>query len=139
MERKSATMTMEEAVGIIDNYNELLQRALLIVSKAPYYHGVEHEENAVLTIEEDEASISWIEAESDYYGGYSVNERMGSFPARLLLESDDTIKKLHRLVAAEEKEKSEKVAKAQAIILLERQVEAERALFAQLSAKYDKS
>ena len=121
----------------ISDYRGLLKKALLIVSAAPHFFYVEHKEFATLSVDGDTATIDWIELESDYFeGGSTVNKRNGSFPANLLSLDDDTIIKLQKEAAAEERKRTEKVARAQEVIRREREEARDRHQLAWLISKY---
>jgi len=129
----------KEAFDVIEEYDALVKRALEIIRYEPYRAYVENDESAHLNLDGDQAILSWWFNESDYYGGYSLGHETHAFPAKLLFEphcsefKDEMLK-----VAIVEKEKSDRLRKAQAAVERQRKEEADRAEYIRLSAKYGK-
>ena len=112
-------------------YRKLIGRALDVVADAPYWSYVGEPGFAHLTIEDDEAVLTWPESES-YYDSTSTRTESRRFPVKLLFLSshDFAAWKLREDEAYRECEK-ERVA----AVAANRGAE-ERRLLAALKAKY---
>lgn len=130
------TADITKAKEIVDAYEVLLARALKVVSDVPFYHCVDDEEYAALSFDGDEAVLSWCSYESDYYGGGSVSNDEGRFPASALLLTDDELSALRKKIKQEEAEKQQRLRQAEETVRKERAEAADRAEFARLSRKY---
>ena len=129
-------MTKDKATEIIDAYCDLLARALKVVSAHPHYVYTDNEDNARVWIDGETAHLSWIEYESDYYGGGTCSTCSTSFPAELLVMSDSDLEKFQESATAEEQERLLKVRAAEARVMQHRMEERDRQEFARLRAKY---
>lgn len=118
---------------IITEYGKLMNRAVAIVSGAPYWEGPDGE-YAHVTINGDVATLSWPEAESNYDScsleGYSF-----AFPAALLFMDDTRFDEWKAEQVAEAKRQSE--ARQRAYQEMKRQEEL--ATLAALKAKYERA
>lgn len=134
---------LERAKEIIEAYEALVARALEIVSEFPFMAYVDDSHGVVLSLDGENAVLTWCEYESDYYGGGHLDDQSTSFPAVVLVLSDEGLKSLRaeakreqeRLLKAEE-ERQRKVKEAQAIIAAQRKEAHDRAEYARLTAKY---
>jgi hypothetical protein len=133
------TMDIESALNFIVEYQALLELALKVVSDVPFYVCVENEESARLDIDGDEAVLSWIYYESDYYGGGSCSNSQTSFPVDILLISDDELAAMRVKVKVEEAEQEARLQAAQAAVARQRQEQRDRSEYARLCAKYGSS
>lgn len=132
-------LTKEDVVKILAGYEDLLIRASQVTNKSPHYSSVDFEDDIpYLTLDGDEVVIQWREYESDYYGGGYCTTETTRFPLDVLLLTEAELKAMQAKVEAEKKARDEKVRRAQAIIAAERQEAHERAVLAQLKAKYEK-
>ena len=69
----------------VTQYEKYLQRALQVVSGAPYFKYVENQEFARLAVDGEDAVLSWLEIASGYEGYYETEKESATFPASLLL------------------------------------------------------
>ena len=126
-------MTISDTQLMCERYEALVSRALEIIVKAPYWKfAYEAEDWARLTIEGNDATITWPEVYVEYESP-SIERESCSFKASLLFITDDEL-------AIWKKEQLEVYEKAQE----ERDAEAradketaERALYARLKERYD--
>jgi hypothetical protein len=140
MEIGGMVRNMNDALKIITEYRDLLDRALEVVGDVPFYACVENEENAHLDFDTEtgEAILSWIYYESDYYGGGSLSSEATRFPIAALFLSDDKLAAMRRETRADIAERDAKVRAAQMAVARDREEARDRAEFARLSSKYKK-
>lgn len=127
---------VDAAEKTIAAYKQLVIRALQIVSDVPFYASVEHEESAHLTIDGDDAILSWCYYESDYYGGGYLKDEETSFPVSTLFLSNDDLKALRKQAKKEKAEQNAKVRAAQEAVARERSEARDRQEFDRLATKY---
>ncbi len=123
---------------VIVDYDALIERALTAVAPGcGYYAAVEPEDLHRLRLDGDTAWLEWREAENDWDGVPCASTRSASFPAALLLMSSEDFVAFQTQT---KKELAEREA-AKQTAYLERQRETkernERALLAELKAKYE--
>jgi hypothetical protein len=129
----------KEAFDLIESYDALVKRALEITRYEPYYAYIENRDSVHIDLDGDQAILSWWFNEGDHTGGPWLKDEAHAFPAKLLFEpcysefKDEMLK-----VAIVEKEKSDRLRKAQAAVERQRKEEAEKAEYIRLSAKYGK-
>lgn len=82
--------SVEKLQEIIDEADQILDRAVLITGDAPFYMQAD-DEYAKLEIDGNKATLSWPEHTSDYYGGGYLERQSVTFPSELLLMSTDEI------------------------------------------------
>ena len=87
---------LKAAMAVVDAYEELIARALEIVSDVPFYASVDDNDGARITFDGDDAVLSWSSYESDYYGGGSLIDDTTRFPAAVLFLSDAELSALRR-------------------------------------------
>ena len=132
-------MTKDEAIKIVDDYNRLLGRALEITDNTPFYSSVDGDDNASLSFDGDDVVLSWKEYQSDYYGGGYLDDETFKFPIDILLMDDKDFTALCKKVVAEEEERNARLRAAQAAVERDRREAHERAVYAQLKAKFERS
>lgn len=133
---ESEIVDLERAKEIVKSYEDLLDRALKIVSDEPFYHCVDDDKNATLTFDGKEAVLSWCSYESDYYGGGSISHDEGRFPANTLLLTDIELRAFQKKIKNENDEMEKRLMRAQEVVREEREEARDRAEYARLSAKY---
>ena len=132
-------MTRDEAVAALRTVDELLKRALAIVSGPPSQAYVDDDDGrfAFINIEGLTATLRWPAVE-DYETGI-IREQHREFPADLLF-LDDTAFLAWKFKAKAAAEHAEwKRLKAAAAAETERFEREQRALYEQLKAKYEES
>lgn len=77
---------------IIETYEELLERAILIVSAPQFSMILDQERFARLEVSGEKATIRWPELADGYYNSSSIEEQKIDFSSSLLLMSMDEIK-----------------------------------------------
>ena len=130
-------MKREEAEKIVAAYRALVERALEIVSRPPFYESlVEHDDLPLLSFDGDDAVLEWKRAEGDYYGGSYLTKEEQRFPAYTLFLSDEELSELCARFAKDEAERQAKVRRAQEIIHRQAVEAHDRAEFERLKKKY---
>lgn len=132
---KPAT-SLESVVETINAYFDLLQRAIFIVQEVPFYAFIDNDDSVALTLEGQEAVLSWSSYDSDYYGGGHLTRNETRFPADALLMSNAALSALRKKVKAEEKERNDRLRAAEAAVAENRKELRDRSEFARLTAKY---
>ncbi len=95
-------------------YERYLARAKEVVSGAPFWKSVDNEDFAQLSVDGAEATLSWLDISSGYYGGYETDRESVSFPATLLAMPEDAFKKWKAEQRAEYDRTQEEAARAAA-------------------------
>lgn len=133
-------MDLEEAKKIIEAYDALVDRAIATTgipgTDFHAYIDTDSADHARLSIEDDKAVLTWNTYESDYYGGGHLSNESAKFDAAFLFLSEKEFKAGITKIKKEIAERDAKVRKAQEKIWRERQEANERAMLAQLRAKY---
>lgn len=128
---------LSDARKIVEAYEELVDRALGIVSDVPFYASVDDDDHGVaLTFDGDKAVLSWTSYDSDYYGGGSLNDDSSAFPAEVLFMPDKELSALRARVKEEEQERQRKVAAAEEAVRRQRAEARDRSEYARLCKKY---
>lgn len=70
-------------------YERFVARAKDAVSGAPYWKFIDNEEFARLGVEDDVATLTWLDISSGYYGSWETDSCSISFPASILALSDE--------------------------------------------------
>ncbi len=117
-----------KAVETIKAYRGLVDQALKIVTDVPFYKNIDRPEWARLTIDGDNAELSW------FSGWEDVWEDSTEFPAYLLFITDEEFQVIKGKYEREEAEKQAKAIKDQQA---KKEVH-DRAEFERLSKKYGK-
>jgi parvulin-like peptidyl-prolyl isomerase len=125
---------IREAVAAND---ELIARARLILSEAPYFTYIPEEQYVRLSIEDDMAVLVWPESHSGYYDSCSIEEQSKDFPLELLrmTTAEITIWSAKQRHIYDENQKVE--AARQAKVRAEQTRRNELAALAALKAKYE--
>ena len=77
--------TVDELVDIFTDYDEVMQRAIKVLSGAPYRKYLQNEEYARWVItEDDQVRVDWLEIGSGYYGDWETENCHATFPVALL-------------------------------------------------------
>lgn len=122
---------------VIADVDELIERAKLILSNAPYFTSIPEEQYVRLGMDGDMARLVWPESHSGYYDSCSIEEQSKVFPAELLLMSRPEIEfwKVEQRKIYDENQRVEKQRRAQAAA--ETQRRNELAMLAALKSKYE--
>jgi len=123
----------EQADQTLLEFQQLLNRALVIVVDAPHWSYVGEPRYARLTIDGDEATLIWPEIESDGYGWSGIEPRSVTFESRLLFVGKAELA-IWKQDKRAEYDAKQRLNAADAAAARERQ---ERATLAALKAKYD--
>lgn len=126
---------MEPEKAAIETYDWLISRACEIAEGAPYWSSVYDEKYARISIDGETAKLIWPEAESDYGDSCTIGHNAVSFPARLLLMSDNELAawKVEQRAIYDRKQEEKKMAVAR-----DREAQ-ERAAYERLRAKFETS
>lgn len=124
--------TLEEAEDALDLINDLKERALSVVDKAPYWQFIPDKERAALDIDGEDAWLSWAESEEGYEGEHHVEWDSVRFPSSLLFlnEADFSTWKQEQAVIYEQQRREAENAR-----LAEAEAK-ERAILSDLQRKY---
>jgi hypothetical protein len=115
----------------------LIDRAIEAVQpEGGHYASVDHDDLPRLSIDGDNAVLTWREYESDYYGGGYQNNEIAPFPAFLLSLGEAEFKAVMSKTKREIAEREAKVRAAQDAVSRDRQEAHERAVLAALQRKY---
>ena len=127
--------TQQEAEAAIDLYGALVARAVRVVAGAPFWKYVSESESgfACLSIEGETATLVWPEASGGLDEGSSIEPESCSFPVALLFISDDELAAWR----AEQRTIYERVEQARLTVIASATEARERAVLAQLKAKYE--
>lgn len=88
---RKGVRNMEKLELIIDEWRQLVRRAVLIGGGAPCFARAT-EDNAMLEIKGETAILAWLEYEIDDLDRVHLTHPSNEFPARLLLMSDEDIR-----------------------------------------------
>lgn len=129
-------MTEEDITKVIDAYDALCEKAILIADGPPFHKLVDIDAGVVLAVEDSEVILSWQETEGGYDGGAYLRTSTLNIPIAAMLLTVAQIKASHKHLAKVEKEREarEHVARQEAAAI--RQEAFERAEYLRLVRKF---
>lgn len=77
--------TIQDIIAAVSVVDELIERAKMILSDAPYFTYIPEEKYVRLSVDGEIAKLVWPESHSGYYDSCSIEEQSKEFPAELLL------------------------------------------------------
>ena len=128
---------MSKVADIIAAYDALIDRALEATQPGcGHYASVDHDDHPRLSLDGDDAVLTWREYESDYYGGGYCIDETAKFPAELLELDEKEFAAVQAKTKAEISKREHRVRIANERIAREQAEAHERAVWAALRAKY---